>query len=122
MSEIVLDDVTKRFGDGYEAVKHMSLDINDGEFVVIVGPSGCGKTTFLNMVAGLQGFSSGQLHVVGEPPLPPDRLGIRGSINLLLIAAIIGVILVCAQWRPGVSPGSAFPACWTAARWAPPWN
>ena len=54
MSEIVFDEVTKRFPDGTEAVKKMSLDIPDGEFVILVGPSGCGKSTALRMIAGLE--------------------------------------------------------------------
>src|SRR5437764_582263 len=43
MAEIEFRDVTKRYEDGFEAVKHMSLDIKDGEFMILVGPSGCGK-------------------------------------------------------------------------------
>src|SRR5436189_205073 len=54
MSEIVLEGVTKRFSDGYEAVKHMDLDVNDGEIMILVGPSGCGKSTALRMIAGLE--------------------------------------------------------------------
>ena len=45
MAEIALDDVTKRYADGFEAVKDMNLDIADGEFMILVGPSGCGKST-----------------------------------------------------------------------------
>jgi multiple sugar transport system ATP-binding protein len=47
MAEIVLDGVSKRFPDGFEAVKDMNLDVADGEFVILVGPSGCGKSTAL---------------------------------------------------------------------------
>ena len=47
MAEIEFDDVTKRYGDGYEAVKHLDLGIHDGELMILVGPSGCGKSTFL---------------------------------------------------------------------------
>ncbi len=54
MAEIVLDDVSKVYADGTEAVSDLSLDIADGEFMVLVGPSGCGKTTALRMVAGLE--------------------------------------------------------------------
>src|SRR6058998_3727914 len=54
MAEIVLDHVTKRYPDGYEAVKDMELEVGDGEFMILVGPSGCGKSTALRMVAGLE--------------------------------------------------------------------
>ncbi len=45
MAEIELNGVTKGYPDGYEAVKHMDLDVRDGEFLILVGPSGCGKST-----------------------------------------------------------------------------
>jgi multiple sugar transport system ATP-binding protein len=66
MADIVLDDVTKRYDDGFEAVKHMSLDIKDGEFMILVGPSGCGKSTALRMIAGLEDISSGEVKIGGE--------------------------------------------------------
>jgi multiple sugar transport system ATP-binding protein len=66
MSEIVLDGVTKVFPDGYEAVKDMNLDIQDGEFMILVGPSGCGKSTALRMIAGLEDISRGDLKIDGE--------------------------------------------------------
>ncbi|WCO65202.1 sn-glycerol-3-phosphate ABC transporter ATP-binding protein UgpC [Iamia majanohamensis] len=66
MAEIVLDAVTKSFGDGYEAVKHADFTIGDGEFFILVGPSGCGKSTLLNMIVGLEDISSGELRVDGE--------------------------------------------------------
>ncbi len=53
MAEIKLDGVTKRYPDGFEAVKHMDLTVDDGEFMILVGPSGCGKSTALRMIAGL---------------------------------------------------------------------
>ena len=61
MADIVLDKVTKRYPDGYEAVREMSLTIEDGEFVILVGPSGCGKSTALRMIAGLEDISEGEL-------------------------------------------------------------
>ena len=76
MAEIVLKDVTKRYPDGTEAVKQMSLDIADGEFMILVGPSGCGKSTALRMIAGLEEISEGELIIGGEVvnDLPPrDR-------------------------------------------------
>jgi multiple sugar transport system ATP-binding protein len=76
MSEIVLDDVWKVFGDGTEAVRRFDLQIADGEFVVLVGPSGCGKTTVLRMVAGLETISKGAVsigdRVVNDVP-PKER-------------------------------------------------
>jgi multiple sugar transport system ATP-binding protein len=76
VAEIVLDDLTKRYPDGTEAVKQMNLEIADGEFVILVGPSGCGKTTALRMIAGLEDISEGELrigdHVVNDLP-PRDR-------------------------------------------------
>jgi multiple sugar transport system ATP-binding protein len=63
MAEIKLHDITKRYGDGTEAVKHMSLDIADGEFMILVGPSGCGKSTALRMIAGLEDISEGELMI-----------------------------------------------------------
>jgi multiple sugar transport system ATP-binding protein len=76
MSEIVLDHVTKRYPDGFEAVKEMSLDIADGEFVILVGPSGCGKSTALRMIAGLEDITAGELKIGGElvnDKAPKDR-------------------------------------------------
>ena len=66
MAEIVLDRVSKVFDDGFEAVKEMNLDIEDGEFMILVGPSGCGKSTALRMIAGLEDISSGELKIGGE--------------------------------------------------------
>jgi multiple sugar transport system ATP-binding protein len=76
MAEIVLDDVTKRYPDGFEAVKHMNLDIKDGEFMILVGPSGCGKSTALRMIAGLEDITQGQLRIgddVVNDRTPRDR-------------------------------------------------
>ncbi len=76
MSEIVLDQVTKRFPDGTEAVKQMSLDIPDGEFVILVGPSGSGKSTALRMIAGLEDITEGELKIddrVVNDLAPKDR-------------------------------------------------
>src|ERR687889_1800446 len=76
MAEIKLENVTKRFPDGYEAVKHMSLDIKDGEFMILVGPSGCGKSTALRMIAGLEDVTEGELRIGDEvvnDRAPKDR-------------------------------------------------
>jgi multiple sugar transport system ATP-binding protein len=66
VAEIVLDHVTKKFPDGAVAVKDANLKIDDGEFVILVGPSGCGKSTTLNMIAGLEDISDGQLLIDGQ--------------------------------------------------------
>jgi multiple sugar transport system ATP-binding protein len=66
VAEIEFDDVVKRYPDGFEAVKHMSLEIRDGELMILVGPSGCGKSTALRMIAGLEDISEGDLKIGGE--------------------------------------------------------
>ena len=76
MAEIVLDGVTKRYPDGATPVKDLSMTIGDGEFVILVGPSGCGKSTTLNMIAGLEDISSGELRIGGQrvnEKAPRDR-------------------------------------------------
>jgi multiple sugar transport system ATP-binding protein len=76
MAEITLDLLTKVYGDGTRAVSDLDLEIDDGEFVVLVGPSGCGKTSALRMVAGLEPITSGRVligdEVVNKLP-PKDR-------------------------------------------------
>jgi multiple sugar transport system ATP-binding protein len=62
MAQVRLRDVVKSFGT-YQAVDHVSLTVEDGEFVALVGPSGCGKTTTLNLVAGLIEMSEGEIHI-----------------------------------------------------------
>jgi multiple sugar transport system ATP-binding protein len=66
MSEIVMEEVTKRFPDGFEAVKEMNLDVGDGEFMILVGPSGCGKSTALRMIAGLEDITDGRVRIGDE--------------------------------------------------------
>ncbi len=66
MAEIVLDQVTKRYPDGALAVDKVSMEVADGEFVILVGPSGCGKSTTLNMIAGLEDISDGELRIGGK--------------------------------------------------------
>lgn len=62
MSGVTFDQVTKRFGD-VVAVDRLSLEVNDGEFMVLLGPSGCGKSTALRMIAGLEEISEGLLTI-----------------------------------------------------------
>ena len=73
MSAITLDQITKRYADGTLAVDSLSLDLADGEFMILVGPSGCGKSTALRMVAGLEEISDGELRIGGTRvnELPP---------------------------------------------------
>jgi multiple sugar transport system ATP-binding protein len=76
MAEIQLEHLTKRYPDGYEAVKDMNLEIKDGEFVILVGPSGCGKSTALRMIAGLEDITEGELYIGDEvvnDKTPKDR-------------------------------------------------
>ncbi|SCG64115.1 ABC transporter ATP-binding protein [Micromonospora coxensis] len=73
MTTVALKDVTKVFQDGTLAVDSVNLDVNDGEFMVLLGPSGCGKSTVLRMVAGLEDPTSGAVMLDGEVAndLPP---------------------------------------------------
>src|ERR1700739_2870100 len=76
MAAIVLDRVTKSYPDGTTAVHDLSLDITNGEFIILVGPSGCGKSTTLNMIAGLEEITSGELRIDGQrvnEKAPKDR-------------------------------------------------
>jgi multiple sugar transport system ATP-binding protein len=76
VAEITLEDISKVFPDGTQAVINLTLEIADAEFMVFVGPSGCGKTTALRMVAGLEDISSGKVmiggRIVNDVP-PKDR-------------------------------------------------
>lgn len=76
MAEIVLDHVSKRYPDGATPVRDLSLTIGDGEFLILVGPSGCGKSTTLNMIAGLEDITEGELRIGGQrvnEKAPRDR-------------------------------------------------
>ncbi len=63
MATITLDKVRKVYGGSVEAVKGVSIDIADGEFIVLVGPSGCGKSTLLRMMAGLEEITTGDIKI-----------------------------------------------------------
>jgi multiple sugar transport system ATP-binding protein len=76
MADVRLDNITKTYPNGFQAVTDLSLDLRDGEFLVLVGPSGCGKSTTLRMIAGLEQVSEGDIYVgdrlVNDVP-PKDR-------------------------------------------------
>jgi multiple sugar transport system ATP-binding protein len=63
MAMVVLENVNKIYDNGYHAIHDLSLDISDGEFLVLVGPSGCGKSTALRMIAGLETISNGEMRI-----------------------------------------------------------
>src|SRR6202162_419826 len=67
-----ISDLPKRYG-ARAAVDGLSLDVADGEFVVLLGPSGCGKTTTLRLIAGLARPDSGSVEIDGRPMSAPDR-------------------------------------------------
>ncbi|MBN8943032.1 MAG: sn-glycerol-3-phosphate ABC transporter ATP-binding protein UgpC [Rhizobiales bacterium] len=74
MAPVTITGVRKAFGN-VDVVRGVSLDIADGEFVVLVGPSGCGKSTLLRMIAGLEGISGGQIRIGAKVvnDLPPKE-------------------------------------------------
>ena len=76
MAQITLDHIDKVYSGGVKAIDQMSLEVKDGEFMVLVGPSGCGKSTALRSIAGLEEISSGTIsigdRVVNDLP-PKDR-------------------------------------------------
>jgi multiple sugar transport system ATP-binding protein len=75
MAELKLIHVTKRFGKDVLAVDDLSLDVQDGEFLVLLGPSGCGKTTAMRMVAGLEEVTEGNITIddIDVTDLPPRK-------------------------------------------------
>ncbi|MBS43366.1 MAG: ABC transporter [Nocardioides sp.] len=76
MSAITMKNIVKKYGDGFPAVNDVSIDVEDGEFMILVGPSGCGKSTLLRMVVGLEDITSGDM-LIGEKRVndlaPKDR-------------------------------------------------
>ncbi|MFC5136930.1 ABC transporter ATP-binding protein [Actinomycetospora rhizophila] len=76
MASIEMSHIVKQYGDGYPAVNDVSLDIADGEFMILVGPSGCGKSTLLRMIVGLEDITSGDMVIAGNrvnDKAPRDR-------------------------------------------------
>jgi multiple sugar transport system ATP-binding protein len=66
MAAIQMKNIVKEYGDGFPAVNDVSIDVDDGEFVILVGPSGCGKSTLLRMIVGLEDITSGDMLIGGE--------------------------------------------------------
>ena len=73
MVNVKFNSVSKKYDDGFEAVKDLNLEVKDGEFLVLLGPSGCGKSTTLRMLAGLEEVTSGEIQIadVTVNNLPP---------------------------------------------------
>src|SRR3954467_7938610 len=65
MASISMKNIVKQYGDGFAAVNDVSIDIADGEFMILVGPSGCGKSTLLRMIVGLEDITSGDMIIGG---------------------------------------------------------
>ena len=65
MASITIDNLIKKYDDGFPAIKGVSIDVADGEFLILVGPSGCGKSTLLRMVVGLEDITDGELRIDG---------------------------------------------------------
>jgi multiple sugar transport system ATP-binding protein len=66
MAAIQMQNIVKRYGDGFPAVNDVSIDVEDGEFIILVGPSGCGKSTLLRMIVGLEDITSGDMIIGGK--------------------------------------------------------
>ena len=66
MAAIEMRNIVKKYGDGFPAVNDVSIDVEDGEFMILVGPSGCGKSTLLRMIVGLEDITSGEMVIGGK--------------------------------------------------------
>src|SRR5215212_4002652 len=66
MAAIEMKNIVKQYGDGFPAVNDVSIDVEDGEFMILVGPSGCGKSTLLRMIVGLEDITSGEMVIGGK--------------------------------------------------------
>ena len=67
MASITLRNVTKVFDRRITAIRDLSLEVRDGELMVLMGPSGCGKTTTLSLIAGLESPTSGEIRIADRP-------------------------------------------------------
>ena len=88
MADIVLDRVSKVFGNDVVAVNDVSLEIGDGEFMVLVGPSGCGKSTILRILAGLEEVTAGEICDRGRAGDRPAAEGPRHRDGLPELRAL----------------------------------
>ena len=84
MASLSLQNITKVYPNGVEAVKDFNLEVEDKEFIIFVGPSGCGKSTTLRMIAGLEEISDGVLKI-------GDRIVNDGIPELRAVSAYDGV-------------------------------
>jgi multiple sugar transport system ATP-binding protein len=66
MAAIEMKNIVKQYGDGFPAVNDVSIEVADGEFMILVGPSGCGKSTLLRMIVGLEDITSGDMMIGGK--------------------------------------------------------
>lgn len=66
MGDIILEKIVKKYPDGHVAIKGIDLEVKAGEFIILVGASGCGKSTVLNLIAGLENITSGNLYIDGQ--------------------------------------------------------
>ena len=73
MAAITMNHIVKQYGDGFPAVNDVSIDVADGEFMILVGPSGCGKSTLLRMIVGLEDITSGDM-MIGDKDRKSTRL------------------------------------------------
>jgi multiple sugar transport system ATP-binding protein len=76
MAAIEMKNIVKKYADGFPAVNDVSIDIEDGEFLILVGPSGCGKSTLLRMIVGLEDITEGDMLIGGKrvnDKAPRDR-------------------------------------------------
>ncbi len=106
---IVFDSVTKTFDNGHTAVRNLSLEVEDGESVVLLGTSGCGKTTTLKMVNRLIEPTSGRIEVHGSNIMEQDRIALRRQIGFAIqhiglfphmtVAENVGVVPRLLKWK-----------------------
>ena len=104
-SKLSIEDVSKRFSTGTGdvlALDHVSLQVDEGEFVCLVGPSGCGKTTLLNIIAGLEKPDSGRVLADGKPVTSPgrDRLVMFQEAALFPWLDVFGNVLFPLKLKP----------------------
>ena len=123
MAGITIDGVSKRYG-GVVAVRDLSLEIRDREFLTLLGPSGCGKTTLLRLIAGFLAPDAGTIRVDGrtisstEAVVPPERRGMGMVFQNYAIwphKTVYQNVLFGLEVRrvPRAESGRESPACWS---------